>query len=218
MKEETKLRLVIIMLNLGVSTCLALAAVPSSYAAQTIIDEWSTIKPPPAPELKSVITDPKVTALLVLDIQKQICAPTRPRCIASIPTIQGLLTRARAKGMPVIHSLGRGTVADIHAAVAPQSDEPVVTSGPDKFRGTDMEKILKEKGVTTVIVVGTGANGAVLFTSGSAALRGLKVIVPVDGMSADDPYIEQYSAWHLLNAPGVRTQVTLTKIDMIQFP
>ena len=63
-------------------------------------------------------------------------------------------------------------------------DEPHVLSGPDKFRNTDLEKILKDKGITTVIVVGTAANGAVLFTASGAAFRGMNVIVPVDGMSA----------------------------------
>lgn len=69
-----------------------------------------------------------------------------------------------------------------------------------------------------VIVVGTAANGAVLYTSSGAALRGLKVIVPVDGMSAGDPYVEQYTTWHLVNAPRVGPQVTLTRMNMIQHP
>jgi nicotinamidase-related amidase len=120
--------------------------------------------------------------------------------------------------VPIIYSLGRGTAADIYSEVAPQVGEPLVTSpGPDKFWGTDLEKILKEKGVTTVIVVGTRAIGAVLYTASGAALRGLKVIVPVDGMS-DEAYSEQYTAWHLLNAPRIGAQVTLTRIDMIQYP
>ena len=52
--------------------------------AQTIIDEWPSVKAPPAPELKAVTIDPKTTALLMLDILKQNCAPN-PRCIASLP-------------------------------------------------------------------------------------------------------------------------------------
>jgi nicotinamidase-related amidase len=67
-------------------------------------------------------------------------------------------------------------------------------------------------------VVGCAAQGAVIYTASGAALRGLKVIVPVDGMSADTPYAEQYVAWHLVNAPRVGAQTTLTKIDLIRFP
>jgi nicotinamidase-related amidase len=121
--------------------------------------------------------------------------------------------------MPAIYSLIPGSaVGDILTEVAPRGGEPVVTSGPDKFLGTDLGKILKEIGAQSVIVVGTSAHGAVLYTISGAALRGLKVLVPVDGMSAESPYVEQYTAWHLLNAPRVGAQVTLTKADLIQFP
>ena len=65
--------------------------------------------------------------------------------------------------------------------MAPAADEPSVKSKADKFLNTDLEKILKDKGIQTVIVTGTAANGAVLYTGTGAAFRGLKVIVPVDG-------------------------------------
>jgi nicotinamidase-related amidase len=217
MNARTLRRLVLFTWILTSATCLTVAAIPLPSAAQTIVDEWNTVKAPPAPELKAVTIDPKSSALLVLDIVKQTCPP-RPRCVASVPKIQRLLTQARGKGIPVIYSLVGGTAADIFPEVAPQGGDPVVTSGPDKFYGTDLEKILKDKGVQTVIVVGTAANGAVLYTASGAALRGLKVIVPVEGMAAGDPYIEQYTAWHLVNAPRVSAQITLTRMDMIQFP
>jgi len=47
-----------------------------------------------------------------------------------------------------------------------------------------LEKILNDKGIKTVVVAGTAAQGAVLNTASQATLRGLRVIVPVDGMSA----------------------------------
>ena len=51
---------------------------------------------------------------------------------------------------------------------------------------TDLEKILNDKGIKTVVVVGTAAQGAVLNTASQAAFRGLRVIVPLDGMSAEN--------------------------------
>ena len=188
-------------------------------SAQNIVEEWNTVKAPPAPELKSVTIDPKVTALLLLDFNKQTCnADRRPRCIASIPKVQKLLTEARAKGVYVVYSLSAGAaVADIAKELAPLGKEPVVTSGPDKFLGTDLEKILKEKGIKTVIVTGTAAHGAVLYTASEAAFRGMQVIVPVDGMSAESTYAEQYVAWNMVNAPRVSNQSVLTKIDMIKY-
>ncbi len=199
---------------------LAIEGAATSAGAQTIIEEWNSIKPPPPPEVKAVTIEPKVTALLILDIVKQTCNPERrPRCLPTVPRIQTLLTRARAAGVSVVYSLAAGsTIADVFKEVTPRAGEPAVLSGPDKFLGTALEKILRDKGIQTVIVVGTAAHGAVLYTASEAALRGFKVIVPVDGMSAETPYAEQYVAWNMLNAPRIGAQSTLTKIDLIQFP
>lgn len=190
-----------------------------SGSAQTIVDEWGAVKTPKPPELKPVTVDPKTTALLVLDLHKQTCNPERrPRCTASLPKVQKLLQQARASGAQVVHSLAGGAkVADIWKEVAPLSGEPVVQSVPDKFFRTDLEEILKSKGIKTVVVVGTAAHGAVLYTASGAAFRGLQVIVPVDGLSAEDLYIEQYTVYHLTRAPRVGGQVTLTRTDMIKF-
>jgi hypothetical protein len=44
----------------------------------------------------------------------------------------------------------------------------------------------------------------------------MQVVLPVDGMSAENTYAEQYTAWHLANAPRVSAKVVLTKIDLIK--
>jgi nicotinamidase-related amidase len=183
---------------------------------QTIVDEWTGIKAPPAPALKPVKINPKDAALLVLDIVKQICGP-RARCVASVPKIQLLLKEAREKGVLVVHSLAGQPVSDILPEVTPRADEAFVSSGPDKFLNTDLDRILKEKGIKTVIVVGTSAEGAVLNTASGAAQRGFNVIVPVDGMSSKNLYAEQYTAWHLANAPRIGAKTTLTRFDLIGF-
>ena len=197
-------------------------AVPSS--AETIIDEWNSVKAPPAPALKAVTLDPKTTALLVMDLVKQTCNDkSRPRCVASIPKIEKLQAAARAKGVMLISTtLPPIPIADTLPAVAPKGNEPVVKAWVDKFmlgnQDTGLEKMLKEKGITSVITVGTAAHGAVLYTSSAAALRGFNVIVPVDGMSGENTYIEQYVAYNLTHAPGgVSAKTTLTSIDMIKF-
>ena len=199
---------------------IALAASPLMHIAraQTIIEDWSNVKAPSPPELKPVTLDPKTTALLLLDFGKQNCG-ARPRCVATLPQVEKLAAAARAKNALVVHSLfGQATAADLFKEVAPQGDEQLVKSGANKFLRTDLEKILKDKGITTVIVTGTAAHGAVLNTAAAAALMGLKVVLPVDGVSAENTYAEQYTAWHLANAPGgIAPQVTITKIDMIQF-
>jgi nicotinamidase-related amidase len=182
--------------------------------AQTIVDQWTSVKAPPAPVLKSVTVDPKTTAFLVLDIVKQICKG--PPCLATVPKIKAFLAQARAHKMPVIYSeVPVATKADINPAVAPIGSEPIVSSHANKFTGTDLEKILKDRHITTIIPVGTSAQGAVLFTGSQAAFLGFKVIVPVDGMSAPSLYAEQAAAWVLANAPGVGQNTTLTRFDMI---
>ena len=96
-----------------------------------------------------------------------------------------LLAEARAAKAMVVYSLiAKTTPADVIKDVAPLADEPHVLSGPDKFLHTDLEKILHDKGIKTVIAVGTSSNGAVLFTAAGAVFRDMKAIVPVDGMSS----------------------------------
>ena len=190
-----------------------------SAAPATLIDEWASVPIPAAPPLKSVVIDPRTTAFLILDIQLPMCgAEQRPRCAASVPKIAAFLLDARMRAMPVVYSLTpTGTPENIVPAVSPLPGEPSVRSSVDKFYNTDLEKILKEKGVKTVIIVGTAAHGAVLHTATGAAMRGLQVIIPVDGMSAIEPYAEQYTAWHMLNAPGTRARTTLTTFDRMSF-
>jgi len=197
---------------------LPIAFVATTAGAASIVDEWSTVKVPPAPALKAVTVDPKTTALLMLDFNKQTCnTERRPRCIASIPKVAKLLATARGAGIPVIYSLGGGGApADIARELTPAKDEPIVAAGLDKFVGTELESILRQKGIKTVIIVGTAAHGAVLYTATAAATRNLQVVIPLDGISGDIPYVEQYTAWHLVNAPRIET-VTLTTIDDVKF-
>jgi nicotinamidase-related amidase len=208
-------------LGTALSFTILFAATATSAQAQTkdIIEEWASVKAPPPPVLKPVTLDPKTTALLVLDFLKQSCNnERRPRCAASIPKVEGLLKQARDNKATVIFSYtSNSTPADIAKELAPLDGEPMVRASADKFVGTDLEKILKDKGIKTVVVTGTAAHGAVLYTGSQAAFRGFKVIVPVDGMSSENTYYEQYTAYQLANAPGVAQQVTLTRIDMIKY-
>ncbi|MGH6737728.1 MAG: isochorismatase family protein [Bradyrhizobium sp.] len=209
-----------------IAALAAVFVVALAWPAQAgnIIEEWANVKAPPAPELKPVTVDPKVTALLVMDLIKPGCNnERRPRCVASIPTIEKLLAAARSKGMLVIFTTVPSVpVGDTLPAVAPKAGEPVVTAWVDKFtlgnKDTGLEKMLKDKGITSVISVGVASYGAVLYTSSEAALRGFKVILPVDGMSSENLYFDQATAWLLAKGTGgIGPKVTLTTFDMIKF-
>ena len=183
---------------------------------QTIIDKWTTVSPPPAPELKSVTVNPRNTALLVLDIENSIS--NTPSCKSTIPIIYDLLKKVRSYRMLVVYSLiPMGKPSDITQQITPLPGDPIVKSNVDKFYNTNLEEILKDKGIKSVIITGYAANGAVLHTATSAAFRGYNVIIPVDGMSANNPYAEQYTAWHMINSPGTKNRAVLTKVNLINF-
>jgi nicotinamidase-related amidase len=100
-------------------------------------------------------------------------------------------------------------------------------NGPNKFLPYDLEfhrypdfdldRVFSDHGIRTIITMGTQVQTAVLHTAAEAALRGYKVIVPVDGMSGDSLYPEQYTAWHLANTQRVMQQVRLTGVDLIRY-
>jgi nicotinamidase-related amidase len=203
----------LVALSVGLTVLFAGPLVRQA-GAQTIVDKWATTPLPPPPALKAVTADPKTTALLMLDFMSQNCGK-RPTCVASLPTMKKLLAQARAAKATVVYSIiANSSTADVMPDVAPLPGEPWVQAGPDKFLNTDLAKILKDKGIQTVIVTGTASNGAVLFTAAGAAFRGMSVIVPVDGMSASDPFADLSTAYTILNAPSLSA---LTKADMIKF-
>ena len=182
--------------------------------------EWATIKAPDMPALQKVTADPKTTALLVMDFMKSSCTEqARPRCVATIAPVKKLLDEARAKGVIIIYTVAGNdaTMANFLPELAAKPGEPIFGARADKFLNPDLDKTLKEKGIKTVIPVGTAANGAVLYTASGAAYRNYDVLVPVDAMSGASAYSEQITVWQLLNGPGLADRVKLTKTDMISF-
>jgi nicotinamidase-related amidase len=204
----------------AVAIAVALLAT-SAAGAQTIIDDWNQAKLPAPPQLKPVTLNAKETALLVMDFTVQTCTPERrKRCADSVPKVKKFVEAAREHGALIIYSVAvPGSVpTDVLKDLTPAAGEQVLPPlGPDKFINSDLEKTLKDKGIKTVVAMGTQAQTSVLHTGGEAALRGFKVIVPVDAMSSDDLFPEAYTAWHLSTAARISNQTTLTRLDMIGF-
>jgi nicotinamidase-related amidase len=179
--------------------------------------------PAPVP----VTVDPKTTALLVLDVTSVVCTP-RPQCVDSVPKIAPLLKKARDAQALVVYSDTPTAGSTILTEVAPLAGEPKVTGRADKFFGTDLEKILKDKGIQTVVVVGSAAHGAVLYTTFGANIRGMTAVVAEDGISvgAGEEFGLTFAKWQLLRQPGFtnpdnkpleRGRVTLSRSDLIGF-
>jgi nicotinamidase-related amidase len=207
-------------ISIVIAITAALCAVNPAHA-QTVIDDWSQVKLPPPPALKPVTLIAKETALLVMDFTVQTCTvERRKRCADSVPKVKKFVEAAREHGALIIYSVAvpNSVAADVLKDLTPAAGEQVLPPlGPDKFINSDLEKTLKDKGITTVVAMGTQAHTSVLHTGGEAALRGFKVIVPVDAMSSDDLFPEAYTAWHLSTAARIGNQTTLTRLDMIGF-
>jgi nicotinamidase-related amidase len=196
-------------------------AFAASFAATDIVEDWDTVKPPPKPEVKAVTLEPSTTALLILDMSKDGACKTRPRCMATIPNVKRLHDAAQAAGVMLWYSIGaKSEPADmIGPGFAPRDGEWAHQGGPDKFLGSNLEEKLKGRGIKTVVVCGTSFQGVGVGTGTEAAQRGYKVIVPIDCLSSEDPYMEQYSAWHFFKGgPAVVTSnSTLTRSTMVKF-
>ncbi len=158
-----------------------------------------------------VAVDPKTTALIVVDMQNDFVQPGGALVVQqareTIPAIQRLLTLARRIGVAVFYTQDTHDPGDpefpiwgqhvlrgsrgwqIIADLTPQSGERVLQKlRYDGFFGTPLDHELRLKNIKAVIVCGTVANICVLHTAGSAALRGYKVILPVDAISALTPF------------------------------
>lgn len=199
--------------------CIVIFA--ASAAGADILDDWDSAKPPAKPELAQVTIDPSTTALLILDMMKMNCG-ARPRCVATVPNVKRLHDEARAANMMIWYSLvGRNPTPaeEIDQSFAPHEGEFFLAGGPDKFLGSNLEDKLKSRGIKTAIVCGTSFQGVGIGTGSGLAQRGYKVIIPIDCLSSEDAYNEQYAAWHLYKGgpAAVTRQVTLTRSTMIKF-
>jgi nicotinamidase-related amidase len=162
-----------------------------------------------------------------VDAQGCLCVPTARE---TIPAIRRLLALARAHDLPIIytqdwhqaddpefavwgtHAVQGTWGAEIVQELAPAPRDVVVRKlRYDGFYGTSLEEELQERGVDTVIVTGTVSNVCVLHTAGSAALRGLRIIVPVDAVSAITEF-DQHAAFRQI---AFLYRGTLTRSDAI---
>jgi len=178
---------------------------------------------PALPPAKALSLDPKTTALLVLDLTARCDDPRHP-CHDLVDPVAGLLKRVReAEAFVVftgIHVQKGRPEGLVYPGFNARPDEPLLyPKGYSKFVGGDLQKLLSQKGIKTVIVVGSAANFACLYTVTEAAqVHGYDVAVPVDGIVAFTPYEYHYALYQFTVLPGaVARQIHLTKLDLITF-
>ncbi|HXE28122.1 MAG TPA: isochorismatase family protein [Stellaceae bacterium] len=209
---------------------LALAIGATSAAAQsgtpTGGPPMMSVQMPAPPAPVAVSLKPATTALFVSDVIEPICS-RQPKCVESmVPKIAGLIARARKAGMLVAYSTQEANMEKWMPAVKPAAGDPLIPSkGQDRFFSTELDNVLKAKGITTIILTGWKVSGSLLYTSVGATLRGYTVVAPTDTTSAPTDYEIPIGIYAILNQNAAnptnealkpRTS-TLSRSDLISF-
>ena len=154
------IRYILLMSGLLLTAACTGAALAQSGAQST--KPMVTLQMPALPDPVPVSVKAPTTALLVFDIVDPICT-TQPKCMATmVPAITSLLAKARSAGMLVLYGTRGPTLSKWLTQVAPAPGDQVIQSyAQDRFYNTDLDKILKDKGITTLILAGWKVSGSV---------------------------------------------------------
>jgi nicotinamidase-related amidase len=164
--------------------------------------------------------DPKRSALLSMDLQTGVVS-VYVKDAGFIPRVAGVLERARAAGLPIIHvkvgfrpnvpeanprnlflsgvkasprhqEFFQGASGAIHPALAPVSGDLVVTkSRISAFAGTDLDLLLRAQDIETLILFGIATSGVVLATFVAAFDADYRLIVIKDCCADLDTELHQ---------------------------
>ena len=194
--------------------------------AQNASKPLLTLQMPALPDPVRVTLKPATTALLVLDYVAEICN-TQPKCKSQmLPAMTPFMARVRQAGMTVAYGTRERNMSKWLPEVAPApGDIKIVNTAQDRFYNTDLDKALKAKGITTIIMVGWKVSGSLTYSSVGATLRDYTVVIPVDTTAATTDYetaIGFYNVLNLGNAnltnePLKPKSATLSHSDLIAF-
>ena len=150
---------------------------------------------------------PKKTALLIADMLVDFVSPKGklfvPDTRKTIAPIRSLLGKARKSGVMIVyiqdwhrpddpefsiwgpHAIQETTGIRIIPELSPAPKDFMIRKRTyDPFFSTDLDLLLRQKGIKNLVITGTVANICVLHSAGSAALRGYQIVVPIDTISA----------------------------------
>jgi len=161
--------------------------------------------------LSKVSLPAKKTSLLLVDMLIDFVSPKGklfvPDTRKTIAPLHRLLIKARAGGALIVylrdwhrpddpefsiwgpHAIEETKGTQIIPELAPAPQDFIVRKRTyDPFFSTDLDLLLRQKGIQNLVVTGTVANICVLHAAGSASLRGYRVVVPIDTISALNPF------------------------------
>ena len=178
------------------------------------------------------------TAVVLIDLQLGIMVyPTAPHTTASVLAVASdLADRFRRKGAIIVYV--RVDLANLiqlpvdkshrdpHAPPPPptaseivpeagrQADDLLITKRHwDAFGGTDLERVLCERGVRTIVLGGVATHIGVESTARSAASRGFEVVLAEDATTSISADAHRYSTTHVFPLLGrVRSAVQVRPI------
>ena len=171
-----------------------------------------------------VTLDPKRTALVLIDLQNGIVGmPTKPRSGAdTLAAGKALAERFRAVGAPVV-LVNVAFASDFADAPPSNVDAPMGAHGgmpkdwselaqglaqPDDirvtkrnwgaFHGTELDTLLRRRGVTTIVLGGIATNFGVEGTAREAWAHGYDVVVVEDATTSVSPELHEMAIGTIL--------------------
>ena len=141
--------------------------------------------------------DRSKTAVIIMDYQmRQLSFFTEAFQQEILARAKEVLTKARGAGIPVINiEVVRGErtpETKIHPSVAPPPGEMLLTkttAGP--FASTNLEQVLKQKGFSTLALLGLTTSGCVLSTVRYASDLGYRLVVLSDCCADRDEEVQR---------------------------
>ena len=205
---------------------LLLALCGGAAQAQATSKPLLTLQMPALPDPVRVTLNPATTALLVLDYVEEICH-SQPKCRSQmLPAMTPFMARVRQANMTVAYGTREQNMSKWLPEVAPApGDIKIVNTAQDRFYNTDLDKALKVKGITTIIMVGWKVSGSLTYSSVGATLRDYTVVIPMDTTAAATDYEQVIGFYQILNQgngnltnqPLKPKAPTLSRTDMITF-
>lgn len=175
---------------------------------------------------------PGATALLVVDMQGWFLEPSShaylPSAAHIVPGLVSLSRAFRDAGLPVVFTRHLNTEEDAGALGLWWSDlirvdDPLseiasdldTTAGVvltknqyDAFHGTGLEEMLRERGITRVVVTGVATHLCCETTVRSAFVRGFEVTFPVDGTATYDEHHHLATLLNLSHGFATATKIS----------
>ena len=178
---------------------------------------------PNRPEPKPVTLDSKSTAVLVLDLNAR-CDDPKQVCSKITAPLGDFLDKARAASVPIIYTVSTAAegkpIGELSAPLRRKETEVIIyPDGFDKFYSGELQPLLKDRGVKTLIITGSSTNSAVLYTATTAArMHRYTVVIPMDGVNAATRYEHEYAIHQFTVLPSEANKLfQFTKLSMISF-